>query len=207
MTKRDNFGDSVAEQDELSIKAQFHNGVCEPLAGGALTPWETAITNSEHASATVKDIIDGRDSTQKNACIDIKHFTGSFLEELAVVWGDSSAIPTKVLFSPVLMAEGSLLIGDGEQAGEGIAISILLEDTIHSSLQGKTVTMTEWRNVGWVKPARVPHNLTAVEFVRELSGFQQTFQELDAEARKSIIPELVLDDEKKQAYRDHIASC
>ena len=207
MTKRDNFGDSVAEQDELSVKAKFHNGVCEPLAGGSLTPWESAITNSEHGSATVKDIIDGRDSSIKNACIDIKHFTGSFLEELAVVWGDSSAIPSKVLFSPVLMAEGSMLIGDGEQAGEGIAISILLEDTIHSSLQGKTVTMTEWRNVGWVKPDRVPHNLTAIEFVRELQGFQQTFRELDAEARKSIIPELVLDDEKKQAYRDHIASC
>tara|TARA_B100000131_G_scaffold314908_1_gene352472 strand:- start:122 stop:745 length:624 start_codon:yes stop_codon:yes gene_type:complete len=207
MTKRDNFGDSVTEQDELSIKAKFANGVCDPLAGGCLTAWESAITNSEHGSATVKDIIDGRDASVKNACIDIKHFTGSFLEELAVVWGDSSAIPSKVLFSVVTMAEGSMLIGDGEQAGEGIAISVLLEDTIHSSLQGKSVTMTEWRNVGWVKPDRVPHNLTAVEFVREICGFQQTFQELDAEARKSIIPELVLDDEKKQAYRDHIASC
>ena len=125
MTKRDNFGDSVTEQDELSIKAKFHNGVCDPLAGGALTPWETAITNSEHASATVGDIIDGRDSSQVGALIGIQHFTGAFLDELAVVWGDSSAIPSKVLFSVVTMAKGSMLVADGEEAGEGIAISVL----------------------------------------------------------------------------------
>ena len=207
MSKRDNFGDSVTENDELSVKAQFHSGVCEPLAGGALTPWETAITNSEHASATVGDIIDGRDSSQKGALIDIKHFTGAFLEELAVVWGDSQAIPSKVLFSVVTMATGSMLIGDGENAGDGIAISILMEDTIHSSLLGKTITTSEWRNVGWVKPARVPHNLTAVDFVRELQGFQSEFWKLDKEARDSIAPERVLDEEKKQAYREHIASC
>ena len=206
MTKRDNFGDSVTENDELSIKARFHNGVCEPLAGGCLTPWETAITNSEHASATVGDIIDGRDGSQVGALIGIQHFTGAFLEELAVVWGDSSAIPSKVLFSVVTMAKGSMLIADDEQAGEGIAISILLEDTIHSSLMGKTITTSEWRNVGWIKPARVPHNFTAGDFLQELKGFQTEFKKLDKEARDSIAPERVLDEEKKQAYRDHIAS-
>ena len=52
----------------------------------------------------------------------------------------------------------------------------------------------------------MPHNLTAGDFLQELKGFQTEFKKLYKEARDSIASERVLDEEKKQAYRDHIAS-
>jgi hypothetical protein len=77
--------------------------------------------------------------------------------------------PSLVWFRPTEMSSGSVLLKDDETPGVGIQVSVLATTLSENPVTGMTVEEQVKPTVGWIIPDRIPHTLSAFEFLRGLS--------------------------------------
>ncbi len=159
---------SGSDQSEDDLRLIWTDRFCDPLTT-AIRPWSTNVDTGAQAKATSNDLFEGgRNEGWKTTTIPADAFTGSFGATLYEGLGPDME-PSLVWFRPTEMSSGSVLLKETETPGVGIQVSVLATTLSVNPVTGMTVEEQVKPTVGWIIPDRIPHTLTAFEFLRGLS--------------------------------------
>ena len=147
----------------------------------AIRPWSTSVLDKSHGYLVSGELWEGTDHTVPAKTINRQAFNGSF--GLTVDEGSPVEINNgNVIFRLVEMAAGSLLLKTGETPGVGLSVSAVvntstkvpvdseIDDDGNTLVTFGTREEARWWSVGWIIPERIPHAMTAGEFLNALAG-------------------------------------
>jgi len=206
MSTKNDYTPSVADMSEMDLLQIWSDSICDPLTL-AIRPWSTTVDDKhsreeakEHGFLVREDLFEGSTgSGWSTVTIPADAFSGGFratLEEPLSAGGHRLEL---VWFKPCEMADGSMLIRDDEQPGVGIQVSVLSKIIRTSRITGLHTEEDYKPTVGWIIPERVPHTLTAQEFLQEMSilwGQIRKFRTSQVEQTPRVV-----DEDKRNTYR------
>ncbi len=210
MSNKDNTGvnagdgdESTSNRSQTALLTAWDERVEKPLTI-AVTPWESAVSDSAQGSATSSEMFEGRLPSDVKAWVSADLFTGGLGDLLASTADALNAEPALVGFEPISIAPESILIGDGELSGVGIQVRARFDRVSTSMLTDTQLVEQVWRTIGWIKPDRIPENKDALIFIRDLGA---SAREIGAVRRaQQVMPEVVVDEQARVEFRKRVAN-
>jgi hypothetical protein len=199
MSTTNDYTPTIADMSEMDLLQIWSDSICDPLVT-AIRPWSTTVEEPEHGQVVRDDLFEGgTNSGWKTTTFPADAFSGPFrstLEEPLSVGGHHLEL---VWFKPCEMAAESMLIRDDEQPGVGIQVSVLSKLIRISKMTGLHTEEDYKPTVGWIIPERVPHTMTAHEFLQEMSILWSQIRKF-RNSQVEMTPRVV-DQEKRDAWR------